>query len=258
MSGPDGRTFLTTLREVDEELPVPVPDRVRILQELEHDLEGLRDHFLAEGLAADEARRRAVAALVPDAESLSALGRVHRPLYEQVTRHLPGSRLRLLERSILAAATVSVLIIEALALLRADMLTDPSPFLWPVLGLGAVMFAFIGGVAFRLWIKRDVGTSGGAGGILVLAGVIPGVGIAGTLLDSYRLAARLERSPELAGSLALEWLIQDAGLLSISLGLAMAGGLAWFVITQWLAHIRSVHRRTLGVSDSVPLPRESK
>ena len=111
------RSFLPILREVERELSVPIPERVRILRELEFDLEGLRSRFMAQGLPAEEARVRALEALVPDGTALEELGRLHAPTYLRITRHLSENRLRIIERSALALSTTSVILGGTLVLL---------------------------------------------------------------------------------------------------------------------------------------------
>ena len=139
MTARAARAFLPTLRKVERQLSMPVPARVRILRELEYDLEEFRSQLEAEGLPAEDARARSLDALVPDGGALRELGRLHTPLYRRLTGHLAEARVRLLERSALAILTISVLVAETWLLLKADLFSDPSPYLWPVLGLGAMM-----------------------------------------------------------------------------------------------------------------------
>jgi hypothetical protein len=73
------------------------------------------------------------------------------------------------------------------------------------------------------------------------------VGTVGVLLDTYRLAATLEGAPDLAGPLAAEWLIRNCVLLAVSILLALAGALAWFVIRQWLALVSGARAEVLGL-----------
>ncbi len=155
MSGPSARGFAPVLREVERGLALPIPDRVRILRELEYDLEGLCARLVAGGLSDELARRRALQALVPDSATLRELDRLHAPWYRRVTRHLAADRLRLAERSTLAIATALVVIGQTVTLLSVDLLRDPSLFLWPVLGLGTLLFATVAAKVFSLWIKRD-------------------------------------------------------------------------------------------------------
>ena len=142
------RAFLPVLRKVDRQLGVPIPKRLEILRELEFDLEELRSQLEAEGLPAEDARARSLDALVPDGGVLRELGRLYTPLYRRLTGHLAADRVRLMERSALAIVSTSVILAATLVLLRADLFSDPSPFLWPVLGLAAVSFAMVLGEAF--------------------------------------------------------------------------------------------------------------
>lgn len=245
------RAFLPTLREIEGKLTVPIQDRIRILRELEFDLEELQDRLVAQGVPPEEAQSRAVEALVPEGIALEELGELHTPLYRRITHRFSDHHLRIVERSALALVSGSVLFAETLLLTRVDLLTDPSPFLWPVLGLGAVLLSAVLARGFQLWIKGDHQVlDQGFRGILTLSVAILGWGVGGTMFDLYRLAGTLERSPELAGLLAPQWLVRDCALLSVSVLLALAGGLTWFILTQWLTLVSRAHRDVLGLTDS--------
>ena len=243
------------LREVEAGLTMPIPQRVRILRELESDLQALTARFVADGLSVDDALLRARDALVPDQHSLRELQRLHTPLYRRMTSHIDGDRLRIAERSALAITTAGVVVLGTAALLRADLLTDPSPFLWPVLGLGGLLFAAVVAKAFQLWVKKDHRVPAlGLMSILGFAGATLSMGILGTMLDFYRLAGDLEQAPNIANTLASQWLMRDAALLSVSILLALAGGLAWFALARWVTVIEEDHRDVLGLNS----PRPSK
>lgn len=247
MSTAATRRFLPILRTLERELATPIPDRVRILRELEHDLEGLQARYVAAGMPPAEAEARALEALVPDLGSLHELGRLHTPLYGRLTEGVAEERLRLAERTSFALATAFVLLFEAMAVLRSDLLGDPSPFLWPVLLLGGLLGALIVAKAFELWIKRDHrAPARGLGAILGVAALTLAVGLAGAFIDLLRLAGVLERAPELTGALLWPALVRNCALLAVALLVAAAGGLTWFVLTQWLGAVRAAHRDVLG------------
>lgn len=251
MSPAVAREFLPALRKVETELAVPIPDRVRILRELEYDLEQLRGRLIEQGLSAEEARVRALEALVPDGQTLRELRRLHAPAYARIMGRLGEERLTLIERTALAVVTGSVLLVESLILLRADLLGDPSPFLWPVLGIGGALFAAIAAKVFGLWIKRDHSApERGLGTVLGLAVATLVTGVVGACVDLFVLASTLETAPELAGSLGLRWMVRDAALLSVSILLSLAGGLIWFVLTQWLGVVAQARRDVLGLEGS--------
>ena len=243
--------FTSILREVEAGLTLPIPERVRILRELESDLEELTARFVAGGLSVEKARLRARDALVPDQHSLQHLQRLHTPFYRRMTWHIAGDRLRVAERLALALTTASVVVLGTVGLLQADLMSDPSPFLWPVLGLGGLLFAAVVAKAFQLWVKRDhLVPAQGLGMVLGIAGTTLATGILGAMLDFQRLAGSLEQAPGLADTLAAQWLMRDAALLSVSILLALTGGLAWFVLAQWVAFIEEGHRDVLGLNQS--------
>jgi len=246
------RSFAPTLREVEHGLALPIPDRIRILRELEYDLEELWGRLVADGVPTEEARRRALDALVPDAGSMGELDQLHTPIYRRLTRRLSSHHLRIAERSVLVLAAASVLLVQAATLVQANLLRSPSPFLWPILIVGALLFALVLTKVFQLWIKGDhAHPKRGLGMILAVAGVILAMGMGGVIFDLYRLAGILENTPELAGTLVPDWLVRDAALLSVAILLALAGGLAWFVLSQWVALVSRARREVLGLGPTV-------
>ena len=253
------RAFLPTLRKLDRDLTVPIPDRLRILRELEFDLEALSGELEARGMPPEQARARALDALVPDGATLSELDRLHASHYRRLTRHFSPGRLRTIERSALVLATAVVLFAESLLLLRADWLRHAPPFLWPVLGLGALLFAAIAAQSFRLWVKRDhQDPAANFRVILFLSGLTLATGIFGAFADFLQLAGALQAEPGLAASLLPEWLAGTGVLLSFSLLLALTGGLAWFIPAHWLALVSGTHAELLGHPLPGARPRASR
>lgn len=248
MSRERRRRFLPALRELEAGLALPIPDRIRILRELEFDLEELFRSFLDQGVPVEEARDRAVRTLVPDRRSLSRLAALHAPLYRRLTRGLPEDRLRRAERWALVATAGLVLALETLAVSRLEVFSDPSPFLFPVVGLGALMLSLAAANAFRLWIRGDSADPGapGLGALLALTGAILLVGVLGAVADFHALAGVLEKTPGLASTLLLPWVVRSCGLLAVALLLSLAGGLIWLVLAQWLALASHARMETLG------------
>lgn len=244
------------LRQVGQGLTLPLPRRVRILRELSYDLESLTDLLMVQGVAADEAYRRAAQALAPDRTALDQLDRLHEPWYRRRTRGMAPDRLRLVERAALGTAATAVLVGESLALRRADLFGDPSAFLTPVLVAGALLFALVVAKAFDLFIKgEDTRSRAGLTAILVVAGATLGLGLGGTIIDLYHLAVALEATPERASTMTLLWLGRSAVLLAVALILSMAGALGWFVLSQWVSMAEGAQREILGLTHPSRPPR---
>lgn len=246
MSAGARREFLPTLREVERRLSVPVTARIRILRELEADLEALTAQLLGRGLGPEEARTRALEALVPDGSALRRLDRLHAPPYRRLARRIGSDRLRLLERTLLVIATVALLAVASLLVIRGGLLRVPPGHLWPVLATAGLLFSSVVANTLRLWLGEDRRRRWGSGTVLALSGAVLAVGLVVAFVDSYHLLGVLETSPHAAGTEIPRWLLRTSGLLSLSLLIALAGALAWFVMTQWLAAVSAAHRDVLG------------
>lgn len=240
-------------------LAMPLPARTRLLNELRHDLEGLTTRLVARGMPFEEARRRASETLVPDGAALTELERLSAPRYVRATAGLRPSVVRLVERGALALATTALISAAAWALVRADLLADASPFLWPVLGLGAVLGAAVLAKAFELWVKgAHDRPRRGLGAIAALSATTLWLGCTGTLVDLVRLATVLESRPEEAVARATAWLVRDSALLATASILTLAGALGWLALSTWIAHVEHAHREAMALGDDFRSPHDKE
>jgi hypothetical protein len=240
--------FSGQLRAVSDRLTVPIPSKIRFLEELAADLQSLTHRLVADGLPPEEAQRRAAEALLPDEQALAWLDGVHASEYRRLTHRWGSERLRRAERLLLATAFFCLLVLEARAIFHADFARYASAFLWPVLGVGSGLVTMVLWKAFALWVKRDHGQPRrGLRALIALSAAPPAVALAGVWLDVVRLAGALQANPDLAGPLLLRALIQDAAILSIAILFMLFGGVAWLVFSQWLAIHEHAHRRVLSL-----------
>ncbi|MEM7415838.1 MAG: hypothetical protein AAF389_10110 [Gemmatimonadota bacterium] len=235
------------LRSIDASLSVPLPRRTALLRELRYDLDALTEELIAQGVPSVEARRRATTALVPDAGTLESLESVHASRYRRATAALDVRRLRGLERGLLAAAMTVASVSGATMLASAGITRDPSPFLWPVIGAGLVLYAVCLIKAFELWIKGDhAKPRRGLWGVAFLSGAVVVLGAAGVLTDTIVLFGTLEASPDLAGTLFMAGVRREATLMAVAIVLALPGAVFWLVAHQWIALVEDAHRRALA------------
>ncbi len=239
------------IRTLGQRLTLPLPSRTRLVEELRGDLDGLTASLVASGLPAEKARARAAEVLLPDDSALSELERMEMPLYGRITDRLDASLVRRLERLALGGATLALLAVEASALLGAGLLDDPSPFLWPILVLGAVLFAVVLAKAFELWIKgAHENPRRGIAVIAALTGSVLSVGGVGCLVDLLTLAATMETGPPGGAELVTGWLIRDAALLSTAIIVSAGGGIGWLVLSSWTTVVEQAHRRAMAFDDA--------
>lgn len=226
---------------------IPLPARTRIVRELTEDLRALRARLVDQGLAPEEAHRRAAEFVVPTGPALRELEEIARPVYRRIVSRLSPRRLLMLERGVLALTTMLLLFVEGATLLGAGLLSDPSPYLWPVLATGTSMMAIILAKAFQLWVKgAHERPRRGLAGVAGLAGLTLSIGCAGVLFGLLELATAVESAPSRGVDLTLAWLYRDAALLSAAIIFAVTGGLGWLALNSWITWAEQAHTEALG------------
>lgn len=243
------RRFEAVLRRIGARLELPHPARSRVLHEIASDLEAAYGAYRTRGLDEEEAARRAERLLDPSWAALEALERVHAPLYRRWLARFSQRTRHRAERAVLVVLAVTVLAGGVAGLVGAEVLRDPSPFLWPVLGLGAAALALGVGKAFLLYVKRDHSPRrlrGGLSALLVLGSAILTVGAVGVVIDAYRLAGAVVGAVESQVPLTLRWIRQDGTLLVVSLLLALALALVWFVCLRRAIAIEHAEAEIFG------------
>jgi len=242
----DRYPFGEALNRVASRLDLPQPERTRILEEILTDLQDLKAGLVNRGWSPEDAEARTVRLLVPSEPAIDALIRLHEPLYQRLTRRLSPSVMRRAERAILLLVTAGVLGPMLSSLFGSGVLSDPSPLLWGVIALAAVILLLAGRRAKELFLIRDhhPGTlRNGLGRLLVGSGVSLGVGVAGLVLELYGLAAAVEASGLATTELIVPWLLDSSALLSASLITALLGGLCWFLLVQKVEMVERANER---------------
>lgn len=245
-------SFDAELRGVAERLDLPQPMRSRILLELRADLEDLSSALRSEGVADDEARRRAVEALVPSSEALGELRWLHRPLYQRLVDRFSERGRHRLERLLIVAFTGVLALLGWRVATVGDLFHDPSPWLVPVAVLGMVALG-VGIVRlFVLHVKKDHTADGlarGRAALPFLAVAVMVLGLAGAAVDLYGVAGALEANPAMQLAYLLRWLRQDMAMLSLSLLLGSVVGVLWLGSEVRVAGIRQAEVEALGITN---------
>lgn len=249
--------FEAEIRRVAEQLDLPQPVRSRVLMELAADLEDLAAALREEGMEAGEARRRALESLLPSTAALSELRGVHRPLYQRLVDRFSERARHRLEQLLLVAISAVVLGVGIGALARTHLLSSPSLFVWPLLGLAVLIVGLGSGKILQLYVVKDHAPARLRRGMFllpVLAGASGSVGVIGLVLDFYATAAAVEADVRLQAVLLLDWLRRDMPMLALALLVTVLAGLFWFVASVRIAHIEQAEAEALGYVHKVHGP----
>ena len=251
MSTPTRSVEVSPLERLSNQLTTPLPRKTRFLRELTGDLQDLTRRFISDGLTAEEARRKAFEALVPDDTAVAHLEKIHRSWYRKQTRRWTDTGLRRFERTLLIGAFLVLFVAESRAIWQVDFGGYLLPFLWPVLATGTAVVLLVLAKAFELWIKEEHrAPRRGLRALVALSSLPSGIALIGIQVDVIRLAGTLEQNPELANALILRSLIENCVTLSLAMLFGLVGAIGWLVFTQWIAVQEDAHRRALALHPS--------
>lgn len=227
------------LTELVEGLPIPGPERARIVEEIAGDLEELREELVRRGMDPAEADAEAMRLLAPSEAAISALVSVHEPLYASLARRF-SSGMRLAEWTGLVVVTLAAIGLALGSLVSVGVLRSPSLLLAPLVVVAIVVLVMVGRKTVQLHVARDHEPErlhDGMGAILVGSGLSIALGFGGAIYEMQRLAARLEVDPQRARELVLPWLLDTSALVGLGLVTALVGGLAWFLLEQKITSV---------------------
>jgi hypothetical protein len=228
--------FDTFLNRTGERLALPKATRSLILVEIASDLEDLFQHYLQEGLSEEEAAARAEEKVDMSDEALGELVRIHsqaRGWTDRIVRRVQP----IWER--IAMALIVLFFIGALAM-GAGMrpFAHLTAFFWPILGIFLALLVFFTVQMTRFSdhprprrLRDALATP------LFLGAASLVVGFAGTGIELYRTLMGMAADPEHAGPLFAKVVIESTATLSIALLVALAAGVAWFVLAGRFARL---------------------
>jgi len=243
--------FEQELRRVAAAIELPHPARSRVLLELASDLEDMRVALLSEGLSEEEAHRRALEVLLPAPEAIADLRAVHRPLYQRLVDRFSERTRHRMERMLLAAVTMVLVMWSAVVVTQPGLRRSPSVFVWPLLGLAAAVAVVGLGKLFQLYVSRDHAPARlrrGMSLLPALAVASTAVGFTGAVLDLYAVTSAIEADVAHQGMLVLEWVRSDTVMLALALLVTVAAALLWFLAAVRIARIEQAEAEALGLS----------
>ena len=234
-----------TLREASRSLRAPPSARLRFLEELRSDLEDLESSLRAAGMSESEAKRRAEAMLAPDAETLEALSRVHRPLWLRWRARLPG------RGALGMALALGVLALAgAITALRDTASVRDLPlFLIPIAGIAIAATLRVAGKVVRIWCEGESESTcvlAGSGDLLVAAAGALVATTFGVVQELYHTASLIVATPTLQFELLMQGLRRLTLLGIAGIAVAMPCGLAWLFFVRQAAGLVRRERALLG------------
>lgn len=225
--------FAEILRRTNERLDLPQPAKSRILLEIASDLRDLYEAYLEQGLGEEEAARRAEEKFDLSDEALTELIQIHETFLRMLLGRISEQAQTKWERALLTLVVFFIASFSGRELFSARLLERASPFVWPVLGISLATLSIAVFQSYRLYIKKDHDVrrlraglhwllAGGAFSLLA--------GLTGTLYEMHRSVALSVAEVEKALLFLVDWALRCSALMIVSLDVAIAAGIIWFVL----------------------------
>jgi hypothetical protein len=237
--------FNVFLHRTGERLALPRATRSLILVEIASDLEDLFNHYVQQGLSEEEAATRAEEKVDMSDEALAELVRIHsdaRSWTDRIARRAHAFWERI-------ALALIVFFFVAAAALESDArpFAHLTGFVWPLLMIFVALVIFFVVQMTRLpdnvnprRLRDSLATP------LFLGAASLVVGFAGAGVELYRTLKRMAVTPDNAGFLFSRAVLGTTSTLVIALLVALAAGVAWFVVAGRAAKIEDEAAQTYG------------
>jgi len=234
--------FASLIRDIGARLQVPQPARSRILLEIAADLDDLYDHHVAQGRAPAEAAERARATLELSDEALTSLITLHQPPVRRLLDQLSEQARAAWERSMLAVVALCILVFTIREVGSVQALQTASRFVWPTLGIAVVAALVALSKVYTLYVKQDHDVRWlrrGLDLLLFLTAASIAVGLFGLVVELASTVRRIAAGAGWGGDAIVECLIRSSTLMILSMLVAIAIAVLWFVL---LAKVQSIER----------------
>ena len=228
--------FNAFLRDTGQRLALPKTTKSRILVEIASDLEDLFQHYLQQGLSEQEAAAKAEEKVDMSDEALTELVRIHsdaRTWTDRIAR-----RTQPFWERFAMALIVLFFVTEWVIGTGLKPFAHLTGFIWPILVIFIALLTFFIVQMARFSdhsSPRRVRDSLATPLFLGAASLV--VGFAGAGIELYRTLMRMAADPEHAAPLFANVVLDSTATLSIALLVALAAGVAWFLLAGRVARL---------------------
>jgi hypothetical protein len=247
--------FADTLRHINQRLSLPEPSRSRVLLEIAADLEGLYEHFSAQGK--DDAEAIALAlehAELSDA-ALERLVEVHTAQPGRLSDRLSERTAAGWERVLLVLVALFALGLIGREIATLRLFEQASAFVWPLTGVAVVGLALMLCKACQLLFRRghELGSlRRGLPTLLSLSVLSVLVGGLGCLIEMHSAALQVQPTGLSLAHESVMCLARVAPMVGLSLVVAVVLAVAWFILGAGVGLIERHRAARLMVERSEP------
>jgi len=232
--------FAGRLREISDKLDLPQPDKSHILLEIASDLDDMFQFYRGKGLGEEEAAKRAVEKLDLSDEALRELVEIHESGMRKLLGRISEQVRSRWERVLLAMAVILIAAYSGRQVLSAQLYTQASRFVWPILIFALAALVITIWQVYRLFIKKDhdIRTLGvGLPWLLAAGAASLLVGLMGMMYEFHRSALMAIDEVDRSLVFLVETALRCSAMMMVGLVTAIAIGIVWFALMNKVRRI---------------------
>ena len=232
--------FTGILKEINEKLDLPQPEKSKIILEISSDLNDALAHYLAEGLPREDAIAKATETFKISDDSINQLTQIHESLFRRLMDRLSKQVLNRWEKGGLIILVLFISIFTGHIFLNHEFFTNASRFVWSVAGIALVVMIMTLWKFYQLFIKRDHRIRFIRQGLplIFFLGISSlFMGVYGLVTDTYITMSQIQMSLPSASIRMMNFLLGISSLMIVSLLVAVLTELIWFFLMNKVIQI---------------------
>ena len=241
--------FTPILKQINEKLDLPQPQKSRIILEIAADLEDMYNVYLNTGLDEDKAAQKAIEKFKLDTATLKELAQIHQTALQKMYHNISASVRRWWERAILAIILIVISLLTLRVTMTSQFFAQASWFVCPMLAIFMLISVLFLVKVYKLFIKKEHSihrVRSGLSFILFLIGVNFIIGILGYIVELYASGSNVYFLT-LWGSLITEydvvksattnvnimqWHIKYASVALMNITVTVITAVMWFILSS--------------------------
>ncbi|HPG42014.1 MAG TPA: hypothetical protein PLP19_21890 [bacterium] len=236
------KRFVPLLKEINEKLVLPQPEKSRILLEIGADMADLFDHYLKQGKSETEAMQIITEKFRVCDDAISELIVVHQGFIQKLANKISRQAQSFWEKAGLLLFLLGVILVCGRIVISAQFFHLASPYITPVIML-ALFIAVLAFIKFySLYIKKNHSIktiNNGMKELLILGCGCLLIGVFGNFMELYDTFKVMAASPENSTLLLFEWLEKTAPLMVFTLSVTSITALLWYMLQNKINKIQN-------------------
>lgn len=236
------KRFTPLLKELNEKLNLPQPDKSRILLEFGADMNDLFNHYMAQGKSETEAMQLIMEKFRVSDEALCELVKVHQGLFQKLANKFSRQAQSRWERTGLLLFLLFIILFCGRIIMSSQFFHIASSYIALVIIFTVLISVLTLSKFYSLYIKKNHSIKTLNYGMKELVFLGCGclfIGLYGYFMELYSTFHVMSAQPDNSTLLLFAWLEKTTPLMVFTLSATSVTGLLWYVLQNKINKIQN-------------------